>query len=252
MRDAAAVLVTLLVATACATARPSPAAARGDGEPAIFRALHGHDIVTLHVVTEPGVVTGTQLRPGDALGHVQPLPQPRSSRYQSAVEEADARYDARQYDEALALIAPAYAGEPENPFVIEVYARTLYRMGRREESFEPYRKLVALLDAQRVAIPGAGPRSVVIDVWFADAYWKLGTLYMDRAEYDKAAFEISRCLATGRPMPPALTDQAYSYLTKAHYHLGDYATAGALGRLTLRHNPRNDYVRPFLEDTRTR
>ena len=99
---------------------------------------------------------------------------------------------------------------------------------------------------------GAGPRSVVIDAWFADAYWKLGTLYMDRAEYDKAAFEISRCLATGRSMPAALTDQAYSYLTKAHYHLGDYATAEALGRLTLRHNPDNQYVRPFLEDMRTR
>ena len=53
-------------------------------------------------------------------------------------------------------------------------------------------------------------------------------------------------------MPAALTDQAYSYLTKAHYHLGDYATAEALGRLTLRHNPDNQYVRPFLEDMRTR
>ena len=250
MRVVVAVVATLLV-TACSTA-PRAAVTPADGEPVQLRVLRGYEIVTLHVIPQPGLEAGTQVVAGAPLGSVQPLPETLSGRYQSAIESADARYDAQEYEEALAAIDPAYQDEPENPFVIEVYARTLYRMGRRVESFEPYRKLVALLDAQRLTIPGAGPRSVVIDAWFADAYWKLGTLYMDRAEYDKAAFEISRCLATGRSMPAALTDQAYSYLTKAHYHLGDYATAEALGRLTLRHNPDNQYVRPFLEDMRTR
>jgi tetratricopeptide (TPR) repeat protein len=250
MRVAVAIVVTLLAA-ACSTAPSSPTKS-ADGEPVELRALRGFEIVSLHVIPQPGLEAGTRLAAGAPLGRVQPLPETLSGRHQSAIESADARYDAEQYEEALAVIDPAYQDEPENPFVIEVYARTLYRMGRRVESFEPYRKLVALLDAQRLTIPGAGPQSVVIDAWFADAYWKLGTLYMDRAEYDKAAFEISRCLATGRSLPPALTDQAYSYLTKAHYHLGDYATAEALGRLTLRHNPDNQYVRPFLDDMRTR
>ncbi len=251
MRAAAAVLSALLL-SACATA-PRAAAAPTPAEPAPLRALRGYEMTIVHLVAAPEVAAGGAVAAGDVLGRIQPLPAPLSARHQTAIETAEEHYAARQYDAALAAIEPAYRDEPENPFVLEVYARTLYRMDRRVESFAPYQRLVALLDAQRVTIPGAGgPRSVVIDAWFADAYWKLGTLYMDRAEYDKAAFEISRCLAIGRPVPDVFLDQAYSYLTKAHYHLGDYATAGAIGRLALRRNPRNEYVRPFLDDTRTR
>ncbi|MBN1798881.1 MAG: hypothetical protein JW822_09905 [Spirochaetales bacterium] len=29
-------------------------------------------------------------------------------------------------------------------------------------------------------------------MWFVEAYWKIGTLYLDRKEYLKGAFEITR------------------------------------------------------------
>jgi predicted Zn-dependent protease len=244
------VLAALLL-TACATAPPRAAAPVESPEPVHLRALYGHDIIVLHVTPQEGLGTGTPVVAEETIGAPLPLPPTLSQRHHAAIETAGARYQARQYDEALAAIVPAYRDEPENPFVLEVYARTLYRLERRAEAFEPYRRLVALLDAQRLRVPQAGARSVLIDMWFIDAYWKLGTLHMDRAEYDRAAFEISRSLATGADSLQRL-DQAYSYLTKAYFYLGDHEAARAFGRLALRNNPRNQYVRPFLEQTRPR
>ena len=251
MRGAAGALVFLAVAACSAAPRPAAATSPAAERPPLS-VLAGYEIQLLHVTAAPGLGAGTPVAAGQTLGRVQEPPATLSTRHQAAIDTANARYDARQYDAALAAIEPAYRDEPENLFVAEVYARTLYRMGRRAEAFEPYRTLVAALDAQGASLPGAGPKTVVVDAWFADAYWKLGTLYMDRAEYDRAVFEISRCLASGQPLPAAGLDQAYSYLTKAHYHLGDYAAAGAWGRVALRHNPRNEYVRPYLDDARTR
>src|SRR5206468_22419 len=129
---------------------------------------------------------------GGPVGDVQPLPVVVSDHHQAALVEAERLYARQEYAAALAALEPAYRDEPTNPFVLEAYGRALYRQRARERAFEVYRKLVDLLDAEWSTDNG---KTVTIDLWFVDAYWKVGTLHIDRAEWERAAFEISRALA---------------------------------------------------------
>jgi tetratricopeptide (TPR) repeat protein len=116
-------------------------------------------------------------------------------------------------------------------------------MGERAQSFVVYRQLVDLLDAQWQE-PTAG--AVSVDLWFVDAYWKTGTLHMDRREWDRATFEISRALVAGAWAPLA-ENQALSYLTRAYFELGRHEEARYYAQRALGRDPRNTYAREYLE-----
>jgi tetratricopeptide (TPR) repeat protein len=146
------------------------------------------------------------------------------------------------YAGALAAIEPAYLDERDNPFVIETYARVLYRKGERAQSYVVYRQLVDLLDARWGA-----PEAVTVDLWFVDAYWKVGTLHMDRREWSRATFEISRALVGGLAWEPLAEEQALSYLTKAYFELGRPEEARYYAERALGRNPRNTYARQYLD-----
>jgi tetratricopeptide (TPR) repeat protein len=86
---------------------------------------------------------------------------------------------------------------------------------------------------------------VLIDMWFPEAYWKLGCLYLDRREYNQAVFEISRAFLFV-PRSGPVYEQALSYLCEAYYHLGNYTFAKYLGNRVLELNPGNKFVLEFL------
>lgn len=158
---------------------------------------------------------------------------------------AEALYSQQSYQEAVALLEPAHRDEPENHFVLEAYGRALFRADQRPRSFEIYGKLLDLLEAQN---PVKG--SLLIDMWFIDTYWKRGIMHLDRGEWDKAAFEISRAF-TGMN-DPLIIDQALGYLTKAFFHIGDHEVAWYYARETLRHNPKNQYVLQYMNQMRSK
>lgn len=210
------------------------------GEPRVSAVLGRRQIFLAHVV---GAHVGDSVRRGIPLGTVQAYPSPLSKRHQRAIDSARVLYNARDYDGAAALLVPAYTDERDNPFIANEYARTLFRIdSRRNESFEVYRRLVDQLDRQH----GTSDRVVAVDAWFSEANWKLGNLYLDREQWDKAAFEIVRFLLTrADPQEPAL-EQAYTYLAEAFAHLGSNDLARWSAEQALRLNPRSTEALSYL------
>ena len=192
----------------------------------------------------PHNFAGTVVSAGRPVGDLQPLPAVLSDRYQAALVDAEQLYGKQDYSAALATLEPAYRDEPDNPFVLEAYGRALYRLRQRERAFLVYRKLVDLLDTEWAADAG---KAVTIDLWFVDAYWKVGTLHMDRSEWQRAAFEISRALAGGFMWERLAVDQALSYLAKAYAEMDRRDISKYYAERALERNPRNTFVKRYLD-----
>ncbi len=232
-----------MLAAGCAMSKPAPSspAAPAVAGPVRLYALDDKPVALGHAAaTQPAA--GAIVSAGRRIGAFEPPPAVVSGRHQARVDTANRLYDARDYAGALAAIEPAYLDERDNPFLIETYARVLYRKGERAQSFVVYRQLVDLLDAQWGA-----PDSVTVDLWFVDAYWKAGTLHMDRREWARAAFEISRALVGGLAWEPLAEEQALSYLTRAYFELGRHEQARYYAQRALGRNPRNAYARQYLD-----
>ncbi|PYM87141.1 MAG: hypothetical protein DMD84_11015 [Candidatus Rokuibacteriota bacterium] len=246
LRVAAALAV--LVAAGCSTAprtpTPVPRATTAPRSLELY-ALHGREVRLAHLGHTAGpTAMGTMVSAGRPVGDVQPWPPVVSDHHQATLAEAETLYRKQDYAAALAALEPAYRDEPTNPFVLEAYGRTLYYQRERERAFSVYRRLVDLLDTEWRA---DALTAVTIDAWFVDAYWKVGTLHMDRAEYERAAFEISRALAGGFMWERLAVDQALSYLTKAYAEMDRRDVARYYAQRALERNPRNTFVKRYLD-----
>jgi tetratricopeptide (TPR) repeat protein len=192
-------------------------------------------------------------------GVKQPLPSRLSDKHHESIMKAKELYSKKQYGETAALLNPASRDEPDNVFILNELARALFRVeeSRKEsiekrQSFDMYRKLISLLDRQLCeAASGSGKRIVPVDMWFVEAYWKLGNLYMDRGEYEKAVYEITRGIIVGfkslNLKEPTILDQAYSYLCEAYFHLGNFTFAKFFAEKAQQINPANSHVKQYLE-----
>jgi tetratricopeptide (TPR) repeat protein len=235
-------LALVMLTSGCALSQPPAPPRTAATGPVRLYALDDKPVALAHAsAAEPAA--GAVLADGRTIGAFEPPPAVVSDRHQARVEAANQLYGTRDYAGALAAIEPAYLDERDNPFLIETYARVLYRKGERAQSFVVYRQLVDLLDTRW----RSAPDSVTVDLWFVDAYWKAGTLHMDRREWDRAAFEISRALVGGLAWEPLAEDQALSYLTKAYFELGRHEEARYYAERALGRNPRNTYARQYLD-----
>ena len=144
------------------------------------------------------------------------------------------------------MLEEAVLQEPDNPFIIYQQARCLYRNeATKPRAYQLYQRLVKQLDT---AVP-PGPADLNADAWFVEAYWKLGTLYMDHAQWSKAIFSISQFLLVAPREQYAgtlLHEQILNYLTEAFSRLSDAKMCRHFGQLTLKDFPKNQYVRPYL------
>lgn len=180
--------------------------------------------------------------------HLEPVPRVQSERHQKEIDASKKLYREENYIGAVRALQEAVKDEPENPFILNWYARALYRTDAyRPESYVYYDRLISLLD--RSMSQSHGEKYVIsMDAWFTGAYWKYGTLLMDRGKWKKAAFEISRalalCFSQNDPQPFFL--QAYSYLAKAYYHMGLYDVAKYYADAALLISPANEFAKYYL------
>jgi tetratricopeptide (TPR) repeat protein len=244
-RRVAAALAVLVAAGCSTTSRTATAPARRVPHPLILYALNGREVRLAHVGHTTGsTAVATVASGGETIRDVQPWPAVLSDRYQAALVEAQRLHGTREYAAAAAVLEPAYRDEPTNPFVLEAYGRALYYQRERARAFSVYRTLVDLLDAEWQSDDAA---TVTIDVWFADSYWKVGTLHVDRTEWERAAFEISRALAVGFMWERLAEDQALSYLVRAYHEMGRRDVARYYAERALERNPRNPLARRYLD-----
>jgi tetratricopeptide (TPR) repeat protein len=246
-RRVAAALAVLVAAGCSTSSRPatSPARSTKVPHPLILYALNGREVRLAHLGHASGATAmTTAASAGQTLGDVQPWPAVLSDRHQAALVEAQRLHGTREYRAAAAVLEPAYRDEPTNPFVLEAYGRALYYQRERARAFSVYRKLVDLLDAEWQSDDAP---TVSIDVWFADSYWKVGTLHIDRAEWERAAFEITRALAVGFMWERLAEDQALSYLVRAYHEMGRRDIARYYAERALERNPRNPLARRYLD-----
>jgi tetratricopeptide (TPR) repeat protein len=185
------------------------------------------------------------MKKGQYMGRIQAAPSRFSERHDDTIRRAEELYSAKRFPEAAQMLYSALHGEPENPFILNELARTLFWIEeKRPESFAYYKKLISLLDAS----VEDRHSTIRIDMWFSEAYWKLGCLYLDRNEYEKAIFEITRGMfgiLSTNPGQPSY-DQLLSYLCEAYYFLGNYTFAKYFACKALEINPKNEYVVWFL------
>jgi hypothetical protein len=180
---------------------------------------------------------------GQRMAHTRPV----LDSHQRDYDRVNDAYDSREYDTAAERATVLVMDDPENPFFIDAYARTLFRIPeRRSTGRDVYMRLMEILDGQ-VAL---GDSVVPIDVHFLEAYGKLAALHLDAEAYDSAAFESTRALIAAyhsqAPEAWQFIDLQLSQLTEAYAELGKAPLARWFGGAALRWNPANQPVLPYL------
>jgi tetratricopeptide (TPR) repeat protein len=195
--------------------------------------MHGHVV--------PDDATGKMAIFGQTVG--QPLARPAavSARFQKQIDQAAALYAKQEFSGSAAALEEPFQKDHDNPFLIEEYARALYRTQRRSAAAVHYRRLVTSLDAVGTSIR---PDYVYLDHWFLDAYWKLATLDMDEGHWQAAICGINRVLLTAQP--ETLVHEAFDYLVEAEAASGRHDLARLYADETLRRFPGDTYVGKFV------
>ena len=187
---------------------------------------------------------------GQFMGKVQETPLRFSEKHDDTIRKAEELYSKKRFQEVAEILYPALHDEPGNLFILNGIARTLFWIReKRPESFDLCKKLISSLD------DGIKNKesTILVDMWFFEAYWKLGSLYLDRKEYEKAIFEITRAMYAMfiiKVDDPPFYEQALSYLCEAYYFLGNYPFAKYFACKALEINPSNEFVLRFVSEVR--
>lgn len=180
----------------------------------------------------------------NVIGTISNYPVKLSDSYDNEIRLSEKHYNNKNYDSARAVLEKAIVAESNNPFILNPYARACYYTDRAT-SYIIYKKLILQLDSTY----GNSDTLTVIDIWFQESYWKLGTLYMDNKEWIKAYYEISRFLGTiqnskGKPV----YIQALQYLTECAFNSYDDKLAVYLANRVLLYDKHNEYALMVLKE----
>ena len=233
----AAALLALVVQVSLRDSIPVPSV------PSLFAIFNGRPVRYFHLTPAQLDSAPRHVSRGDLLGTIQDRPRRLSPHHHDTIIRARGLYAQGRYADAAALLGPAYTNEPDNRFVMDEYARTLYWIdGRRDESFVVYRKLIEALDREY----GTSDTVVAVDAWFLESYWKIGNLYLDHGEWERAAFEITRSASLGTLRDPAQIEQLFTDLAEAYVHLDRPDLARWSAQQVLRIKPRSAEVLRYL------
>ncbi|WP_201977425.1 hypothetical protein [Hymenobacter rubidus] len=200
-----------------------------------------------HVDVVDNLPLGSKVQKGQQIAVIQPEPAVQSEGYDLVLAGAKKAYDEGFFPQAAAALADAVVHEPDNPFLLYHYARALYKTDEtKPQSYTVYQQLIAALARQG----GENDTIAVVDMWFPEAYWKLGTLQMDNAQWAAAVDNIARALLSleelGTLNSTPIHEEALAYLTECFYNLQNAKLCRYYGNRTLKLFPHNRYVQPYL------
>lgn len=232
------------------------------GDDQQFNPFHNLTVYYLHINTYESIKPGVDVNEYQNIGTVQALPKVLTKN-DAKFEEANKSYAAGQYDKAAKAYIELYQLDKTNKFVINGLARTYYKMPNfRGHSIRAYLDLMRLIDEtspnakSNANLPANRPqeisKSMVIDPWFIEAYWKLGTLHLDYEEYEKAIIQMSKIyffeFNKTKDIVPSdrnMALQLFSYLAEAYYRL-DHREANQYFYCRAKEiDPKNSYVDRF-------
>jgi hypothetical protein len=164
------------------------------------------------------------------------------------VAESERAYADGRLADAIEAVAKAAALNPPDPQVLNCYARALYRQETtRSQSYPVYQRLIALLDSYGQE----GPAVVSMYIPFLEAYFKLATLQLDRAQWAAASYNLSRAAGAMQSMQNAadnrlMREQILQYQAECFSHLHNAQLCRYFGQRTLQSFPNNQYVLSYL------
>ena len=186
---------------------------------------------------------GDSVYQGEQIGEIQAEPKMYSDRFDPEIKQSKEYFQLKDYPKAIEILKRALVEEPGNFFVLNNYARACY-WENKKESYRVYNILVNMLDS----VYEISENNIPVDLWFREAYWKLGTLYMDNSLFDQAYNEISRSMICMQDMKgEPVYCQALEYLTECAYMLKEDILARYLANRTLFYDPRNVFVADVLK-----
>ena len=186
---------------------------------------------------------GDSIFRGEKIGEIQAEPESYSDHFDKEIKQSAEYYKLKKYNKAIEILKKPILEEPGNFFVLNYYARACY-WEKKEESYRVYKSLVNMLDSIN---QGTGSE-IPVDLWFREAYWKLGTLYMDNSLFEQAYYEISRSLICMQNMKgEPIYCQALEYLTECAYMLKEDELVRHLANRTLFYDPGNVYVSEIIK-----
>lgn len=232
------------------------------GDDYSFTPFAGMYVEYRNVVADKAVKKGKFFAANTSLGKLRPLPKPLTPN-DELFEQGQELYNKQDLKGAVKAFLQIYKMDKKNPFVINALARTYYRVeGESGRAINAYIELIKIIEkgyfesekyAVTISTSDDKPQAtVVIDPWFLESYWKLGTLYLDYQDYPRAVFEMSKMYyyefkasldvrEADRPM----ATQLFAYLTEAHFHLKNKAANNYFFCRTKEVNPQNTYVDQF-------
>jgi len=236
--------LTLLLMTLCWFSGNGQVKETGYLEPDIPVINEWKNVNLIHVdYTNFKKTVGDSVYRGEQIGEIQAEPESCSDRFDPEIKQSKEYYRLKDYPKAIEILKRALVEEPGNFFVLNNYARACY-WENKKESYRVYNILVNMLDS----VYEISENNIPVDLWFREAYWKLGTLYMDNSLFDQAYNEISRsmiCMQDLKGEP--IYCQALEYLTECAYMLKEDILARYLANRTLFYDPRNVFVADVLK-----
>jgi len=181
---------------------------------------------------------------GEKIGTVEKYPEKLSDKFDREIRLSINYYGNKNFDSARTILESAMIIESKNPFILDNYARACYYVDR-PTSFNVYKKLISQLDSTYQNSDSL----TVVDIWFRDAYWKLGTLYMDNKEWRNAYYDISRFLgAIQESKGKKVYIQALEYLTECAFNSYDDKLADYLANRVLVYDKQSEYAHKVLTE----
>lgn len=231
----------------------------------------------LHLVPNDMLKIKENVKPYDFFGYMEKMPDVLSKKYNFIIKKSVKLYNEEKYEQAAKILEVAVKNEPDNPFILNFYAKALYWFDN-ESSYKYYNKLIEILDNQEtgekyfkiknrdkdlleikneklrdeikeisIEIAKISKENILVDYWFTESYWKLGTLYLDRSDYLRGIYEITRSMVTKKDDYKLLKEQAYSYLCESFCFLEKPELAKYCADQVFKINPDNKYVLKFLD-----